>query len=250
MLEKTLKARKQEPYTSWTVKHPALSNKSLLRHEGWITERDAESVQVILWLCSGCWWKAYIFKCFQDYRSLAAGSESFWAAEKVMNIIGNYLQLLQNLFWKWKLLWAVLWLLGSFRFCFYRNALPTPAQDFAMIGTAASHEDNPQHHLKKASKQSNKLQLTQQMLKIMSHANTQWSSYSLCHQREWVFTRALTNQRLHHLRKTRHNYYKLSQQHHHHSASCCQFSSLSPHLQDDGLSLPGVTCHLSNSAKG
>lgn len=34
--------------------------------------------------------------------------------------------------------------------------LPTPAQDFAMTGTAASHEDYPKHHLKKASKQNNK----------------------------------------------------------------------------------------------
>lgn len=107
VLEMTLKAHKQEPYTSWTVKYRVFSNKYLPSHEGWITERDAESVQVILWLCSGCWCKAYIFKCFQDYRSLAAGSESFWAPEKVMNVIGNHLQLLQNIILEWKLLWAI-----------------------------------------------------------------------------------------------------------------------------------------------
>lgn len=50
-----------------------------------------------------------------------------------------------------------------------------------MIGAAASHEDYPNHHLKQASKQNNELQLSQQMLKIMSHAGTQWGSYSSCH---------------------------------------------------------------------
>ena len=107
MLETTLKAHQQSPT------HPGWSNieslvaDHLLSHEGWIAERDAESVQVILWLCSGCWCKARIFKCFQDYTSLAAGSDSFWAPAKVVNVIGNDLQLLQNIILEWKVLWAL-----------------------------------------------------------------------------------------------------------------------------------------------
>jgi len=74
-------------------------------------------------------------------------------------MISSYFKIL---FWNGKFcelfaLGDILWLLGSFLFCFYRNALPTPARDFAMIETAASHEDYPKHHLKKARKQNNKL---------------------------------------------------------------------------------------------
>lgn len=39
---------------------------------------------------------------------------------------------------------------------FCRKALPTPAHDAVMIGTAASYEDYPKHHLKKANKKNNK----------------------------------------------------------------------------------------------
>lgn len=59
-----------------------------------------------------------------------------------------------------------------------------------MTGTAASHEDHPNYLLKEDSKQSNKLMLILQMLKITVHAGTQWGSYSL---RYGAFTKTLMN---------------------------------------------------------
>lgn len=89
--------------------------------------------------------------------------------------------------------------------------------------------------------------LTLQMLKTVFHAGTQQGSCSLRH---WVFTKALTNQRFHHL-GGHHSPAMMDwasrsdQQHHHHSAGCCHFSMFAK----GWWSVPGVICCLSCSAE-